>query len=160
MSEQATTSEQNDGQQFGLQRIYVKDLSFEMPQGAALFTQTWKPAIHQEIATQGVAMDNDRHEVVLTLTITGKIDEQVAFVVEVQQAGIFLIRGLNAEQVRQVVGATCPNILFPYAREAVDSLMVRGTLPPVMLPPINFDHLYQQAMAQQAAQQAEQEIKH
>lgn len=159
MSEQAAITEQNEKQQFGLQRIFVKDVSFELPQGAALFSLAWKPAIHQEIATRATALDGDRHEVVLTLTVTGKIDDQPAFVVEVHQAGIFLIKGLNEDQMRQVVGATCPNILFPYAREVIDTLMVKGTLPPLMLPPINFDSLYQQALAQQAAQ-ADQELKH
>ena len=163
MTEQAetgqATTDQAEVQQFGLQRIYVKDLSFEVPLGAALFTKVWKPAIQQEIATRGTALDSDRHEVVLTLTLTGKIDEQIAFVVEVQQAGIFLIKGLNEEQMRHVVGATCPGILFPYAREVIDGLMVRGTLPPIMLPHMSFDSLYQQALAQQAAQAA-QELKH
>ena len=148
--------EESDAQQFGLQRIYTKDVSFEMPQGAALFTQVWKPAIQQEIATGGTSLGDDRHEVVLTLTLTGKIDDKPAFLVEVQQAGIFLIKGLNAEQMRQVIGATCPGILFPYAREAIDSLMTRGTLPPIMLPHISFDSLYQQALVQQASQ----ELKH
>jgi preprotein translocase subunit SecB len=139
-------------QQFGLQRIYVKDVSFESPQGAAIFSKTWKPSVHQEIATSSSALGEDRYEVVLTITITGKIEEQPAFVVEVQQAGIFLIKGLSDEQIRQVMGATCPNILFPYAREAADSLMVRGTLPPLLLPPINFDAMYQQALAQKTQQ--------
>lgn len=149
MSEQATASAE---QQFALQRLYVKDVSFEAPQGAALFNKAWKPSIHQELATTTSPLDDDHFEVVLTLTITGKLEEQPAFVVEVQQAGIFLIKGLTPEQVRQVTGSTCPNILFPYAREVVDSLMVRGTLPPLMLPPINFDALYQQALAQQTQQ--------
>jgi preprotein translocase subunit SecB len=157
MLEQAAA--QNEQQQFGLQRIFVKDVSFEMPQGANLFAQVWQPAVHQEIATRATPLDEDRHEVVLVLTVTGKINEQVAFVVEVQQAGIFLIKGLTDEHLRQVVGATCPTILFPYARETIDSMMVRGTLPPLMLPPINFDVLYQQALAQQEAQAAPA-IKH
>lgn len=136
-------------QQFGIQRIYIKDVSFESPQGAAVFGKTWKPAIQQELSTTTTAMSDDRYEVVLTITITGKIDDQPAFLVEVQQAGIFLMKGLSEEQVRQVAGANCPTILFPYAREVIDSLLARGTLPPLMLPPINFDALFQQALAQQ-----------
>src|SRR6478735_11368573 len=139
-------------QQFGIQRIYIKDVSFESPQGAAVFGKTWKPSIQQEISTTTTAMTDDRYEVVLTITITGKLDEQAAFLVEVQQAGIFLMKGLNEEQVRQVAGANCPTILFPYAREVIDSLLARGTLPALMLPPINFDALFQQAMAQQDEQ--------
>lgn len=139
-------------QQFGLQRLYVKDVSFETPQGPAMFHKAWKPEIQQELATRTVPLEDDLYEVVLTVTLTGKLEEQPAFVVEVQQAGIFLIRGLTADQLRQVTGTTCPNILFPYAREVVDSMMVRGTLPPLMLPPINFDALYQQVLAQQTQQ--------
>ncbi len=138
-------------QQFGIQRIYIKDVSFESPQGAAVFGKTWKPAIQQEISSTTTAMNDDRYEVVLTITITAKLDDQVAFLVEVQQAGIFLMKGLNEEQVRQVAGANCPTILFPYAREVIDSLLSRGTLPALMLPPINFDALFQQALAQQDA---------
>jgi preprotein translocase subunit SecB len=138
-------------QQFGIQRIYIKDVSFESPQGAAVFGKTWKPAVQQEISSTTTAMNDDRYEVVLTITITGKLDDQVAFLVEVQQAGIFLMKGLNEEQVRQVAGANCPTILFPYAREVIDSLLSRGTLPALMLPPINFDALFQQAQAQQDA---------
>lgn len=141
-------SEQTE-QQFGIQRIYIKDVSFESPQGAAVFGKTWKPAIQQEISTTTTAMNDDRYEVVLTITITGKLDDQPAFLVEVQQAGIFLMKGLSEEQVRQVAGANCPTILFPYAREVIDSLLSRGTLPSLMLPPINFDALFQQALAQQ-----------
>lgn len=139
-------------QQFGIQRIYIKDVSFESPQGAEVFGKTWKPSVHQEISTTTTGLGDDRYEVVLTITVTGKLDEQPAFLVEVQQAGVFLMKGLNEEQVRQVAGANCPTILFPYAREVIDSLMARGTLPPLMLPPINFDALYQQALAQQDEQ--------
>ena len=138
-------------QQVGIQRIYIKDVSFESRQGAAVFGKTWKPAIQQEISSTTTAMNDDRYEVVLTITITAKLDDQVAFLVEVQQAGIFLMKGLSEEQVRQVAGANCPTILFPYAREVIDSLLSRGTLPALMLPPINFDALFQQALAQQDA---------
>ena len=138
--------------QFGIQRVYVKDISFESPMGAEVFGKAWKPAIQQELATQTTAMPDERYEVVLTVTLTGKLEDQPAFVVEVKQAGVFLLRGFSDEQRRQIVGTTCPNILFPYARELIDNLMVRGTLPPLMLPPINFDLLFQQALAQQTAQ--------
>ena len=150
MSEQTDILEKTQ-QQFGIQRIYIKDVSFESPQGAAVFGKTWQPAIQQEISNTTTAMSDDRYEVVLTITITGKLDDQPAFLVEVQQAGIFLMKGLNEEQVRRVAGSNCPTILFPYAREVIDSLLSRGTLPALMLPPINFDALFQQALAQQDA---------
>ena len=139
-------------QQFGIQRIYIKDVSFESPQGAAVFGKVWKPAVQQEISTTTTGMGDDRYEVVLTITVTGMLDEQPAFLVEVQQAGVFLMKGLSEEQVRQLAGANCPTILFPYAREVIDSLLARGTLPPLMLPPINFEALFQQALEQQDEQ--------
>ena len=138
--------------QFAIQRLYVKDTSFELPLGAVLFNRPWQPQVQQELSTRATPLDNDLHEVVLMVTITGKFDDQPGFIVEVQQAGIFLIKGFAPDQLRHAVGAHCPSVLFPYAREAIDNLMVRGSLPPLMLPPINFDALYQQAMAQQTAQ--------
>ncbi len=146
-------SEQTEPQ-FGIQRIYIKDVSFESPQGAEVFGKAWKPAVQQEIATTTTAMGDDRYEVVLTITITGKLEDKPAFLVEVQQAGVFLAKGLSEEQVRQVAGSDCPTILFPYAREVIDSLMARGTLPPLMLPPIHFAALYQQALVQHDEQAA------
>ncbi|HQQ74935.1 MAG TPA: protein-export chaperone SecB [Pseudomonadales bacterium] len=139
-------------QVFAIQRIFVKDISFEAPLGVELFSKPWKPAVNQEIGTTTVPLADDRYEVTLTVTVTGKLDEQTAFVVEVKQAGLFLIKGLNDEQLKQVLGANCPGILFPYVRELVDNLMVRGSMPPLMLPPISFDALYQQVLAQQAQQ--------
>ena len=93
---------------------------------------------------------------VLSLTLTAKVDDETAFLVEVQQAGIFFVQGFDDNQLRRVLGAAAPNILFPYARENIDSLVVKGGFPPVMLAPVNFDGLYEQALQQQAQQQAEQ----
>lgn len=136
-------------QQFALQRIYVKDVSFESPQGVEAFTQQWQPQIHQELSTSTQRMDENLYEVVLTVTVTGKVDDKTVFLVEVQQAGIFALGGFSDEQLRQVMGVHCPNILFPYARTMIDSLMVAGTLPPLLLPAINFEAMFQQAVAQQ-----------
>ena len=93
---------------------------------------------------------------VLTITITAKVEEETAFLVEVQQAGIFLINGFEGENLRRILGTAAPNILFPYARESIDTLCVKGGFPPIMLAPVNFDALYQQALAQaqQGAAQA------
>ena len=88
---------------------------------------------------------------VLTVTITAKVEEETAFLVEVQQAGIFFIKGFADEELRRIVGTAAPNILFPYARECIDTLCVKGGFPPVMLAPINFDAMYQQALAQAQA---------
>jgi preprotein translocase subunit SecB len=95
--------------------------------------------------------ETGNHEVVLTITVTAKIEEKSAFLVEVQQAGIFFTSGIDAESLKQILATVAPNILFPYAREAIDNLVVKGGFPPLMLAPVNFDALYRQAMEQQAA---------
>lgn len=136
-------------QQFALQRIFIKDMSFEAPMGARAFQQQWKPKVHLDLNTANSQLDDKHFEVVLTLTVTAKQDEDTAFLIEIQQAGIFMCAGLEPAALRQVLGAMCPNILFPYAREAVDSVVMRGSFPPLMLAPVNFDALYQQALQQQ-----------
>jgi len=148
---QAAQQEQQQ-QQFVMQRIYVKDISFEAPQGAEAFKKQWKPSLKQDINTSSVKLDDNNHEVTLTLTITAEIEEETVFLVEVKQAGIFFIDGLEGPQLAHCLGSLCPSILFPYAREAIDNMAVRGSFPPVQLPPINFDALFQQAIAQRAAQ--------
>jgi preprotein translocase subunit SecB len=140
-------------QQFTMQRIYVKDISFESPASPDIFRQNWQPNVNVDLNTRSSkADDSGNHEVVLTITVTAKIEEKNAFLVEVQQAGIFFAVGIEDEPLKQILATVAPNILFPYAREAIDGLVVKGGFPPLMLAPVNFDALYQQAMAQQAAQ--------
>ncbi|MYM64102.1 protein-export chaperone SecB [Pseudomaricurvus sp. HS19] len=155
--EQTTAAEQGAAQpktQFALQRIYLKDLSYESPMGVEAFRKQWKPGVNQELNTKAAKVDDGLYEVVLTLTITVKIEEETAFLVEVQQAGLFAVTGLENQQLTQVLNTVCPNILFPYAREAVDNVVTKGGFPALMLPPVNFDALFAQAVAQ-AKQQAE-----
>ncbi|MCB1632721.1 MAG: protein-export chaperone SecB [Pseudomonadales bacterium] len=140
-------------QQFALQRIYIKDVSFETPQGHEVFRQQWKPRVNLEMNTKQTRIDDNNFEVILTLSITAAIEEKTAFLAEVQQAGIFYVNGIAEPQLRQVLATVCPNILFPYAREAIDNLVVRGSFPPLMLAPVNFDALYQQALMQQEQEQ-------
>ncbi len=135
--------------QFALQRIYMKDVSFETPQGHEVFRQQWKPRVNLEMNTRNDRIDDNNFEVVLTLSVTATMEEKTAFLAEVQQGGIFFVNGIEEPQLRQVLSTVCPNILFPYAREAIDNLVVRGSFPPLMLAPVNFDALYQQALAQQ-----------
>lgn len=151
---------QQAAQQFALQRIYVKDISFETPGGIEIFRQAWKPRVNLEMNTRQNKIDEQNYEVVLTLSVTASQEDKTAFIVEVQQAGIFYVAGLPEPQLRQVLATVCPSILFPYAREAIDSLVVRGSYPPLMLAPVNFDALYVQAMRQQQekAQAAEGQI--
>ncbi len=161
MTEQANNGAAQNGEnpQFSLQRIYVKDLSFEAPKSPDIFRQEWAPNVALDLNTRQKSLEGDFHEVVLTLSVTVKTGEEVAFIAEVQQAGIFLIKGLDAASMSHTLGAFCPNILFPYAREALDSLVTRGSFPALMLAPVNFDALYAQelqrinAEAQTATQQ-------
>ena len=139
---------QQPAQQFALQRIYVKDISFETPQGHEVFRQTWKPRVNLEMNTRHTRIDEQNFEVVLTLSVTAALEDKTAFLAEVQQAGIFFVSGIPEGQLRQVLGTVCPNVLFPYAREAIDNLVVRGSFPPLMLAPVNFDALYVQALKQ------------
>lgn len=146
----------NQQVQFSLQRIYVKDLSFESPKSPAVFQSQWNPQVNLDLNTRHSELQEGVHEVVLSLsaTVTNGNDE-VTFIAEVQQAGIFAINGLDEAAMRHTLGAFCPNILFPYAREAIDNLVLRGSFPPLMLSPVNFDALYAQA-EQRRAQQGEQ----
>ncbi|MDY6891186.1 MAG: protein-export chaperone SecB [Pseudomonadota bacterium] len=137
--------------QFALQRIFIKDASLETPAGAKAFTQPWQPEISLEMNTRTKSLDENHYEVVLTLTVTGKNGAETAFLVEVQQAGIFLIVGIEGPELHHTLGAFCPNLLFPYAREAVDSFVTRASFPPLMLAPVNFDALYAQQVKQQQA---------
>lgn len=148
-NQEATTQ----GQQFALQRIYIKDLSFEAPLGVEAFSQQWKPQVNQEINAKNAKIGDDAYEVVLNLTITVKLNDQVAFLTEIQQAGVFVVKGLDNDQLAQVLNTTCLQILFPYARETIDSTIVKGSFPALMLPPINFDALYIQ-WVNQAKEQA------
>ena len=137
--------------QFSLQRIYVKDLSFEAPKSPEIFREDWSPNVELDLSTQQRGLEGDFYEVVLTLTVTVKTGEEVAFIAEVQQAGIFLVQGLDAAAKGHAMGAFCPNILFPYARETLDSLVVRGSFPALMLAPVTFDTLYAQELQRMQA---------
>lgn len=147
--QQAANQQDLPQQQFSMQRIYTKDLSFESPDSPAIFRKQWQPKVNVDLNTKSDRIDeNGNYEVVLTITVTAKVEEETAFLVEVQQAGIFFISGIEGDNLRRVLGTACPNILFPYARENIDSVVVKGGFPAVMLAPVNFDALYQQALSQ------------
>jgi preprotein translocase subunit SecB len=146
-----TATNEEDAPQFSLQRIYVRDLSFEAPKSPAIFRQEWTPTVSLDLNTRQKALEGDFYEVVLTLSVTVNNGDEVAFIVEVQQAGIFLIKGLDQGSMSHTLGAFCPNILFPYARETIDSLVVRGSFPALMLSPVNFDALYAQELQRMQA---------
>ena len=148
-------SEQEQAQiEFNIQRIFVKDISFECPNSPMIFKKEWAPEVSMDIDTKSQKLEDGVFEVVLTLTTTAKVGEDVAFLCEVQQAGIFSVGELEGAQMAHCLNAFCPNILFPYAREAVSSLVTRGTFPQLNLAPVNFDALFQNAMMQQEAEKA------
>lgn len=144
---------ENQGGQFGLERLFVKDLSFEVP-SSKVFLGEWKPEMDVQLNTETTRLDETHYEVSVTVTVTAKNADVTAFVAEVKQAGIFLIAGVPEEQLTQLVGAYCPNILFPYVREAICDLVGRGSFPQLLLAPVNFDALFAQAQQQRAQQQA------
>jgi len=135
--------------EFNIQRVYVKDISFECPNSPEIFKKEWAPEVKMDIDTKSKKLDEGVYEVVLSLTATANVDGDVAFLCEVQQAGIFAVSQLEGQQLAHCLNAFCPNILFPYAREAVSSLVTRGTFPQLNLAPVNFDALFQQAMENQ-----------
>jgi preprotein translocase subunit SecB len=142
-------------QQFGVQRIFVKDASFESPMGVAVFGKPWQPKVNVDMNTKSEKVSDENYEVVLTVTVTANLEDEAALLIEVQQAGVFMAKGLEPESLRQALGIMAPSLLFPYLRETIDSLAVKGGFPPISLQPINFEALYRQA-SQQAAQQQQQ----
>lgn len=155
MADEQVGAQEQPEQQFAMQRIYTKDVSFESPSTPDVFKKPYQPKINVDLNTRSNAIDEEgSFEVVLKITLTAKIEEETVFLVEVQQAGIFFIAGFSSEQLRRVLGTAAPNILFPYARENIDALVVKGGFPPIMLAPVNFDALFEQAMAQAAQQPA------
>jgi len=159
MAENDQQAAEQAQQQFAIQRIYIKDSSFESPRAPMVFTQKWEPQVQMEINTKTNPVQDDIHEVVLSLTITVKNQNENAYLVEIQQGGIFAIQGFEDDALKQVMGTVCPNILFPYARETVDALVTKGGFPPLHLAPINFDAMYAQALQQQQGN-AEQAAAH
>ena len=144
-------AQQAVGPQFALQRIYLKDSSFESPKSPTVFQSQWSPKINFDIKIRNDKVQEDLYEVVLVLTAEAQMEEQTAFLVEVHQAGIFAAKDFDVPQLEQLLATVCPNILFPYAREAIDSLVIKGSFPALALSPVNFDALYKQqkdAMAQ------------
>ena len=167
MSEsQASANESAENQQqFALQKIYVKDLSFETPNSPAVFTQEWKPDVNVELDTKGKEIATDVHEVVLGITVTVKMDDNVAYLVEIHQAGIFTIKGFADNERGAMLGSYCPNVLFPFAREVISDLVTKGGFPQLLLAPVNFDAIYHEHLQRAQAQSeekpgAEDEIVH
>jgi preprotein translocase subunit SecB len=140
----APGSENSNAPHFEIHRIYMKDSSFEAPNTPHTFAEEWKPEVQLNLETKSSKLQDNQHEVVLSITANVMSNGKAAFVVEVHQAGIFMITNLPQDQLHHTLGSFCPNILFPYAREAISDLVVRGGFPQLLLAPVNFDALYTQ----------------
>lgn len=129
---------QGQGPQIEIQRIYVKDISYEAPNVPHLFLGEWEPQLNLDIDIAANQLDQALFEVELTLTATVKVKDKVAFIVQVKQAGIFLLKEFSQEDLQQVFGVACPTILYPFAREVVSDLTTKGGFPSLLLAPVNF----------------------
>jgi preprotein translocase subunit SecB len=131
-----------------LQKIFLKDASLEVPLAPQVFTRAWQPQIDVQVGTSLQALSADQHQVLLSVTVTAKLAQEVAFLAEVHQAGIFQLKGFDDQDERQKVLATDgPDALFPFAREALADLIQRGGFPQILLQPVNFEALYQEHKA-------------
>ena len=131
--------------QIVLQKVYIKDASLENPLAPAVFTRSWQPQLDVQVTSALQSLNTDQHQVLLTVTVTAKLEQEVAFLAEVHQAGIFLVQGVSDDaERRRVLGTECLSILFPFAREAVAELVQRGGFPQLLLQPIDFTTLYEE----------------
>ncbi len=142
-------NQEQSGQQFALQRIYTKDISFETPNSPAIFIEEWKPDVNVDLNTASTLLQEGLYEVVVTVTVTTKVGDKTAYLAEAQQAGIFAISGFGEQELGGMIHSYCPNVLFPYAREVISDLVNKGSFPQLLLAPINFDALYAQHLQQQ-----------
>lgn len=140
--------------QFAVQRIYVKDISFEAPNSPAVFQQPFKPKVGLDLNTSSQQVGEGLYEVVIKVTaqVTHSEEGSTSFLAEIEQAGLFRIAGIEGAQLEHTLGAFCPNVLFPYARECIDNLVNRGGFPPLMLAPVNFEAIYAQKKKREAEQ--------
>lgn len=153
-------NEQSPQPRFVIQKIYIKDLSFETPNSPKVFAQEWKPELNLQLSNESQRIAENVYETALSLTVTAKLGNQTAFLAEVHQAGIFTLNGYSDKEMGPLLGSYCPNILFPFARETVADLVTKGGFPPLLLAPVNFDALYSQQMQQQRQSLEPAEVQH
>lgn len=145
---------QNDQPVFSIEKVYVKDLSLEIPNAPQIFLEREAPQVDIQLHHNSNAVEDGVYETTLTVTVTAKIGEKTLFLVEAAQAGIFVARNIPAQELDAVLGIACPNILFPYVREVISDTITRGSFPPVVLAPVNFEAIFQAQREQQAQQAA------
>ena len=159
MPEKEKKSEENNDPQFSIQKIYIKDISFETTNTPEDFKTEWKPVVDMHITNEATPLGHDLFDVVLSATLTVKIDDRDIYLVEIDQAGIFLIKNVPEDVLGRMLATSCANILFPFAREAVSDIVTRGGFPQLLLTPVNFDALYDQ-QKKQASEQAAKNTTH
>ena len=137
-------SDQAPQASFQIEKIYVKDLSFETPNSPQIFQKKWEPVVNMDIANSSRSLDKDFYEVVLSITVTVSFEQETVYLVEAQQAGVFKIINLPNDVLNRTLNTICPNILFPFAREVISDLVTKGGFPQLLLAPVNFEALYQQ----------------
>ena len=147
------TPEENESAQFQVQKLYTKDVSFELPNAPQVFQEDGQADVKMSLAQRVEEIGDDLHEVVLTVTVTATVDEKTAYLVEVAQAGIFRLVGFNEQAAHAVMNTMCPSTLFPYARQLISTLVGEGGFPPLVLQPVNFEQLYAQRMQQMMEEQ-------
>lgn len=133
--------------QLALERIYVKDMSLEVPNAQA-FTREWQPEIDVNLSSNAEKLDENHYQIVLTVNVKATNAGETAFIAEVHQAGIFMMQNIPDDQLGAILGAYCPNVLFPYAREVISDIVTRGSFPQLLLAPVNFDQAYAQSVQQ------------
>ncbi len=158
MSDVAANQQDAAGGRFVIQKIYVKDVSFETPHSPQIFMEKWEPEVSLQINNSAAVLSEGVHEVTLAVTVTAKLSDKVAYLVEVQQAGIFNATGFGANDMGAILGSYCPNILFPFVREVISDVVTKGGFPQLLLAPVNFDALYAQHVQQQ--QPSLQQVAH
>lgn len=146
----AAAGEDNQQGSFSINKIYIKDISFETPHSPGIFQEQWQPSVNMDIANSTKALEGSFYEVVLSVTVTVTSGDRTVYLAEVQQAGIFHIDGFPEEIIGRMTNTSCPNILFPFAREMISELVVRGGFPQLLLAPVNFEALYMQQRQQQS----------
>lgn len=157
---QANTGEAGPQGSFSIHKIYVKDVSFETPHSPLIFQEEWQPSVNMDLANTARDMGEYYYEVVLTVTVTVTSSGKTVYLAEVQQAGIFHMEGFPDEALGHLTGISCPNILFPFAREMISDLVMRGGFPQLLLAPVNFEALYMQQQQKQAEQDAGEKTSH
>ncbi len=149
---QSKDAEAGQPAQIAINKIYIKDASYESPNARLSFQNKWDPELNMDIQMTSSSAGEDLHEVVLFVTVTVKSADEVAFVAEVKQAGLFTVKGMEGEQLQQVLGIVCTSQLYPYARESLSNLVMKGGFPQLVLAPINFEALYMQHKKQKATE--------